>query len=136
MANYETHIRTNYFRVIDEQKFKALMNGLVSEDSIDLWEEDIDDVKHFGFGSNCTIDYPDENGDSNIELFFQELASLLPKDDAFIMMEIGHEKLRYLFGGCWIVTNNHKEFISLEHVAIARASELLCKPNFETKMEY
>ena len=40
MANYSCVIRTNYFHVKDEEKFKDLMGHAVGNaDSVMLWEE-------------------------------------------------------------------------------------------------
>ena len=52
MANYCCTIRTNYFHVKDEEKFRALMDRAYGcEDSIELWKErDANGNTVFGFG--------------------------------------------------------------------------------------
>ena len=40
MANYYAYIRTNYFRVKDEKKFREFMARVSgTEDRVELWEE-------------------------------------------------------------------------------------------------
>lgn len=39
MANYECTVRTNYFHVKDEEAFRKLVEGIVSEYGIKLFEK-------------------------------------------------------------------------------------------------
>ena len=52
MANYYCVMRTNYFRVKDEEKFLELMENVCSgEDELQIWSEtDAEGAKRFGFG--------------------------------------------------------------------------------------
>lgn len=52
MANYCCTIRTNYFHVKDETKFRSLMEQVYgSEDTIEVWEKrDDGGSTMFGFG--------------------------------------------------------------------------------------
>ena len=53
MANYYAYIRTNYFRVKDEKKFREFMARVSgTEDRVELWEEkDKNGNTVFGFGT-------------------------------------------------------------------------------------
>ena len=51
MANYYATIRTNYFSVTDERKFRGIIDSCCSEDTVHLFEETTPDgKKQFGFG--------------------------------------------------------------------------------------
>ena len=53
MANYYASIRTNYFRVKDEEEFRKFMAHVSgTEDRVELWEEkDKNGNTVFGFGT-------------------------------------------------------------------------------------
>ena len=57
MANYYCVMRTNYFRVKDEEKFLELMESVCSgEDDLQIWSEtDAEGAKRFGFGAYDNI---------------------------------------------------------------------------------
>ena len=51
VANYCCAIRSNYFRVKDEEEFREIMSHVYgSEDEISLFEEVLDNQRFFGFG--------------------------------------------------------------------------------------
>ena len=100
MANYECTTRTNYFRVTDEERYKELFGLLTAEMEIeDFTKEDGEKILH-GFGSYCDIDcYGDEeqeNLPADFDEWLEELQKILPEDEAFIYMQAGNEKLRYV----------------------------------------
>ncbi len=146
MANYLCSVRTNYFRVKDEEAFREFMGRVYgSEDNIDLWEE-TDDAgrKLFGFGcyggiSGVIAAKEDEDEDAD-ETSYDEFISRLQKyvadDDAIIIFEVGNEKLKYLVGHALIITSKEIENISLKLMATQLAAGLLENDNWQTQCEY
>ena len=126
MANYDATVRTNYFRVTNEKKWKELFNGLCCQDEIQDFTEKIDGITYHGFGAYGSIDYFDkETVEHNFDKFLNELQKILPDDEAFIYFESGYEKLRYVTGFSIVVTK--KEIVSenINDWAIKKAKELL-----------
>lgn len=132
MANYNCVIRTNYFRVIDEERYEELFGNLHG-DIIDFTKEDRKGNILHGFGSYTDIFYMFND---DMELFYTELQKILPDDEAFILIEVGHVKLRYICGYADIITNKNMESISLEDLAALKASELLDSEDFATSLNY
>ena len=136
MANYMGTARTNYFRVTDEEKWQELFNGLCCQDAIHDFTEEKDGVKYHGFGAYDSIEYIDEETEEyDFGVFVNELQKILPDNEAFIYMESGYEKLRYVTGFVLVVTNKETKSMSLDSWAISQARELLGS-NFTTKMNY
>ena len=96
MANYVGYARSNYFKVKDEEAFKAWVDGLPIEchegqdntfmvmepDGVSWpiyrWNDDIDDEEDIDF--------------------IGELSTHLADGWVAIVIEVGHEKMRYLHG--------------------------------------
>lgn len=142
MANYYCTSRTNYFRVTDEDAYGKLFENLCSEDNIeDFTKTDKDGVIWHGFGSYSTIDYvepsedEDSDNDPDFNLFAKQLQEILPENEAFVLLEAGNEKLRYITGYATIITKNDFRCIDLTEMARNECKKLL-GPDFETKMEY
>lgn len=136
MANYYANVRTNYFRVTDEEKYQKLFNRLGSEYQIEDFSEVKDGVMYHGFGAYGTIDFYDENDlEIDFDIFLKEMQEILPDNEAFIYFETGNEKLKYLVGSCIIVTN--KEIVSenIDDWAIKKSKELL-GDDFVTQINY
>ena len=142
MSNYYAYSRTNYFRVTDEEKYAELFSHLIgSEDSVEDFTEEKDGVKIHGFGCSSSIDFvvsaPDaEDPEYDFDFFLKELQKIIPKDEAFIFTEIGHEKLCYLTGYSIIVTKGKIEMIDLRSDSISKAREMLENDKFDTQLEY
>lgn len=136
MANYYGTVRTNYFRVTDEEKYKKLFENLCSEDDIHDFSETSEDgtILH-GFGSYATIDYPIEEDEYDLDEFIRQLQTILPNDEAFMLFEAGHEKLCYVGGYCTVATNKEVYYMSLDTWAKDKAKELL-GDDFETQTMY
>lgn len=63
MANYYGKVRTNYFRVTDEEKYLEIRRGLQgTEDTIEFWDEDRNGVLCHGFGCNSLLTYQENFG--------------------------------------------------------------------------
>ena len=135
MANYCCTVRTNYFRVKDEDKFKELMSRAhACEDQISVWEKLAGDgTKLFGFGCygcigglrNAECDEDDDADDNAYAELITGLQQCVAPGDAVIIMEAGNEKLRYVIGTVEIITSTGYDCISMERVAINRAREML-----------
>lgn len=73
--------------------------------------------------------------DDGMDSFYEELQKILPDDEAMILVESGHEKLRYVTGFATIVTNKEIRFLNVSDIAVKTAGEMLGK-KFETQMDY
>lgn len=146
MANYCCAIRTNYFRVKDEDKFRALMNRVYGlEDSVELWEEKHGEQTIFGFGCyggiagvrNAMSDEDDDiDEDTAYDEFVKGLQECVADDDAIIIMEAGNEKLRYVIGAATVITSNGYEYLDIERIATAKGAEMLNHPEWKTQCDY
>lgn len=146
MANYMCTVRTNYFHVKDAEKFKEIMEQVQGyEDEVKLWEEtDQDGNPVFGFGCESGIAgipcAPDDNGETEIDddsydRFIEMLQECVADDDAVIIMEAGHEKLRYVVGSAEIITSRSTKYLDISRLAVKTAGKMLgCE--FATKMDY
>lgn len=140
MANYYGVIRSNYFHVKDEERFRALMARTAGdEDSIELWNDEIDENGNpvFGFGVyggiTGVVDEDGEYDDNSYDRFIEGLKECVADDDAILIFEAGHEKLRYVGGGATIITAKSVEYIDLEDCARSKARELLGNEQWNTK---
>lgn len=146
MANYECAIRTNYFRVKDEGKFRELIDRVYGCDKRNfLWEkQEKTGSKLFGFGCyggisgvrNAAEDEDDSTDESAYDEFIDCLQGCVAEDDAIIIFEIGNEKLRYLTGTALIVTSKEVRFIDLQQMAVREVKDMLSDPQWYTSCEY
>ena len=146
MANYCCTIRTNYFHVKDERKFRDLMDRVYgSEDTVELWEsKDKNGNMVFGFGvyggisgvRNAKEDYDEDADETAYDEFIDGLQECVADDDAIIIFESGNENLRYVVGSATIITSKDYEYISITHTASKRAAELLNSSEWTTQCEY
>lgn len=142
MANYNCVVRTNYFHVKDMDAFLDLMNRTVgSEDGVELWEEtDQDGNPIYAFGCYGGIaglpnESDDEIDDDSYDRFTDELQKCVAENDAVIVMESGHEKLRYVTGSAFIITSNDTKYLDVETLAL-EATEKMVGTEFVTRMDY
>lgn len=136
MANYYATIRTNYFRVTDEEKYEWLFSGLCGECEVLDFTFEKDGVIWHGFGSYSSIGWinPDtEDADYDFDEFCTLLSEIMPEDEAFIYTEVGNEKLRYISGFSVIVTKKDIQVIDLISRSIDKAREMLGNPEWKTK---
>lgn len=97
MANYYASCRSNYFKVVDVDKFKAAMPSAIdvevcADGTVCLCGDDPDGA---GWPSSIYNDETDEFDDFDLE---QEIAPHLQPDSWCVLQEVGAEKLRYLVG--------------------------------------
>lgn len=143
MANYECTVRTNYFHVKDEEAFRKLVEGIVSEYGIELFEKnDPEGEKLFGFGSYgslygiCKDSEEDDDEYDEKEVLYQKLQSCVAEDDAVIILTAGNEHLRYVTGDAVCITHDKIEYLDLTCLAVAKAAEMLNNPLYSTVCEY
>jgi hypothetical protein len=126
--------------VKDAEKFNAIMAQTVADfDGVDVWTETAKDgTKLFGFGCFGMIAgiCPTENGDADFDEMCRQLSQVVADDDAIIIFENGHEKLRYVTGYATVITANAVKTVDLQAVAIEAAREALGNPKFTTECEY
>ena len=153
MANYYCKIRTNYFSVTDEEKFKKVIASCRASDTIEIFDEKQKDgsVKYGFFCDGSIHGLPDtesdalededeydedEDCDYNYDAFCEALQGILPNNDAIFITEIGNEKMRYLVGDCTIITRSDIKVITLRDEAMKLGREMLDISDYTTKMEY
>lgn len=131
MANYECVVRTNYFHVTDEGKFRGLLERFLPA-SCEVFTRVDDKGKNLvAFGSNEEIDWPEDDS-----TFISGLQECLAENDSIIVLEVGNEKLSYLVGAASIITRSGVETIDLISLAMNKAAEMLGNPNYTTQCEY
>lgn len=140
MANYYATIRTNYFSVTDEAKYREIIESCIAEDTLHIFEESTTDGKKmFGFGCYGYINgipAVEDEDETDLDAFYYALQSVLSEDDAIIITEVGNEKLRYLVGLCTVITNTDIQSIDVCCKAVELARIMLENPEFTTRMEY
>ena len=101
MANYYGNTRSNYFRVKNVAAFTEAMEAM----EVEVWtRQDTDQV-----GITCLGDsgaWPSYDGETEEEIDFSGIISEHIKEkEVCILMEVGNEKLRYLFGCAEAITS-------------------------------
>lgn len=145
MAEYICTIRTNYFHVKDPDAFRAFMGRVYgTTDFISFWQEqDLSGQPVFGFGThggigglrnaeeveNCDAD------DSAYDEFINGLQEHVAKGDAVILLEVGHEKLRYVHGSATVITSSEQCFLNISDLAKNKAADMLGSPGWDTQCE-
>jgi len=137
MAEYLATTRTNYFRVTDEKRYQELFAHLVADGDIEDFTEERDGVLYHGFGVYGSINYEEtEDFDYDFDIFLHELQKILPDDEAFIYIESGHEKLRYVDGCAVVVTSREIKNKCLISWTEDTVKELLGEDNTVTECSY
>lgn len=147
MANYCCAVRTNYFRVKDEDKFTEFMNNVVAECEVNVWRKELLDQTYFGFGCYGQIngvrvqdDDPNnadpEDEEISYDAFIDDLQDLVEDGDAIIIFESGNENLRYVVGEALVITATDYQFINLDDVAVEAAGKLLGRHDYATVCSY
>ena len=145
MGTYNCTIRTNYFRVKDEEMFRKLMDRVYGTSEVMLFERESENhTKFFGFGcygelSGLALSKDEEDPDceeSSYEEFLSRLSQHVAEDDAVIIMEAGAEKMNYVVGSTIIITKNDIQYIDMTNAAIEKAKDMLGNPSWDTKCDY
>lgn len=149
MANYNGVSRTNYFQVTDEERYAHLFKGITgSEDEVLSFDKETPDgtVLH-GFGAYGGLlwspakadgeeDWEDYDDTDSFDTFLTELQKILPDGEAFVLMETGHEKLRYLTGYFTVATNKDVRYGDLTTLAREQARTMLNDKDWRLNIEY
>lgn len=119
-----------------------LMDQVVgSEGEVELWKEtDQNGDPIFAFGCYGGIagirdDLDNEFDDDSYDRFIAKLQECLADKDAVIIMESGHEKLRYVTGSALIITVSDTIYLDLETLAL-EATKIMLGTEFVTRMDY
>ena len=148
MANYTCAVRTNYFKVRDPEAFRVFMQRVYGEeDHVSLWEQmDNSGVLRFGFGSYggigglrnepCDDDDEYDDDDDTYDAFIDGLQAHIAEDDACLIFEAGHEKLRYVTGSCTIVTAKETRHLDIADMGVRTVRDELLGPEWTTKTYY
>lgn len=147
MADYTCSVRTNYFRVTDEEKYKEIFSQLFGgneEKVFDLTKEKNGKIYH-GFGAyesvgcklqDCDPEYCIFYGYQCFSSFLSDLQKILPEDEAFIYTEIGNEELDYLNAYSIVLTKDNSSMVDLRRSAIMKAREMLGNEDFSTETSF
>ena len=134
MANYHCAVRTNRFRVIDENQFMEYMKRVEVDggEITILKDRDSSGSPIYGFSANGLIlgvsDYSEESVSIDEDMydnFIAGLQEIVSDDDAIIILEVGFSNTDDLSSTATIVTTFDTDYIDLQDVASDRAIELL-----------
>lgn len=114
MANYNCACRSSYFKIGRPKEFLEWLSTM-PDLAYSVKEQQTPDPKDFVVmiyvensdqaGWPCSR-YEDENAEDEIEIdFVQELSEFLAPGEVAIFMEVGNEKLRYLYGNACAVND-------------------------------
>lgn len=140
MANYMAFTRTNYFSVVDEEKFRSIVSSISAEDQATVFENELPDgKKQFGFGCyGCIYGLvtEDDEGGEDEDALHNALQQVLSEGDAIIITEVGYEKLRYLWAGSLIITKSNIEHIHHYDAVMQKTRAILGNSQFTTQLDY
>jgi len=133
-------MRTNYFRVTDVERLKAIVEKCEGSEGekVSLFDEIINSETLYGFGCTAPLQgyYDEEAEEYDFDSFLDDLQKVVAPGDAVIIMEIGYEKLCYVYGTAIIVTSETTESIDLTQLALQKAAEVVGNSDYQTKTEY
>lgn len=134
MANYEAYARSNYFHVNNMKNFLKWMKMYLPDAHLftkdNKKKEAITEQDLVAFGMESVFYLEDE------DQAIPKLQELLLEGEACIVVEAGHEKLRYVTGHSAIFTKNTVECISLDEKTRSRCAELLGQPDYQFDISY
>ena len=126
MANYVAKVRTNYFKVKDQDAWQAFCDRYEFTNIIDTQDgERLNGFMDTTMGHGLPTSYYDEKKDEDVEIdFTKELSKHIEDGWVAIIVEIGAEKYRYLLGFAVAVNSkNECRQVTLDEI-IERAKEL------------
>lgn len=136
MANFESTTRTNYFSVTDEEAFESIAGKLTSnEGSVSVWSRTEDEVKKYAFGAYGEILY-EGIPLTDSEAFLTEMQAILPDSEAFVIEEMGHEKLRYLSGVAYIITKHDNDCIDFDTFIRKKVHDMTQNNAYKCELDY
>lgn len=117
MANYYGQARTNYFAVKDDEAFVAEMSKL----PVEVITEEKDGKTLYGFldanqdgGGLDSYVYDSETEQEDSIDWIETLQKHVAPGWAVILMEVGHEKYRYLNAYTYVITESGFRELNLE----------------------
>ena len=134
MANYEAYARSNYFHVNNMKNFLKWMKMYLPDAHLftkdNKKKEAITEQDLVAFGMESDVYLKDE------DQAISSLQELLLEGEACVVMETGHEKLRYVAGHSTIFTKNTVEYVSLDEKTRSYCAELLGQPDYQLDISY
>ena len=135
MSNYNSVVRTNYFKVKKDEEFLDFFKKISSENGKPrLWSRENKGKREYAFGSVGELYYdgmPLHDSD-----FATHMQKMIPENEAVVLEEIGNEKLRYLNASAIIITSNDYAGMDFLDVLIGKAKSILQDDSFTCDMEY
>ena len=109
MTNYCCTVRSSYFYVTDEEKYKDLMKHIITcEDSLECWDKEKNGRIAHAFGCyDQILGYSDDpeawedyenDVDPDYDYFLQKLSEIIADGSTCVIMQAGNEQLRYVDG--------------------------------------
>ena len=163
MANCYGNTRTNYFRVADEEKFEEIISSVVCcEDTLEVWYKTVDGIKEYAFGANdsiagiCECSYCnscnnceykelenneecntcDCEGEYNYDKMCELLQTVVHPEDAIIIVETAHEKLRYVGASSTVITSKEIKHIDIWQESMEAVKNMLDKKEYTPVYTY
>lgn len=128
MADYLSWTRSNVFKVTDKEKFIDVINNLESGGIIEFHEHDGDkegETKVQFMVDGTPFGYETENGDFEFIPVIEDIQMLLPDGEVCVIIEVGHEKLRYVDASVLVITNETYFSKGLVEYAQEKSREML-----------
>lgn len=151
MSNYVGMYRTSYFRVTDEEKYRALVDGIKTENELcDFRKIDNEGLWHSLASKSPFVFYPEPleykieeyksehpnaseeelknlrfEANVDIDEFFNRLSEIMHEDDACVFIEIGYEDLDFMICHTFVVTKGNVRYRSIENSAREFVLDLL-----------
>lgn len=156
MANCYGNTRTNYFKVTDEKKFEQIINSVACcEDTLEVWSKTVDGTKEYAFGTNDSIqgicecehcEAVEKNevkydadlceGLYSYDKMCELLQSVVHPEDAIIIVETAHEKLRYVGASSTVITSKEIKYIDLWQESMEAVKNMLDKKEYTPVYTY
>lgn len=139
MANYIGTVKSNEFLVINKEKTEIILDSVETDGEFyyDIVPTNTDGVFKCWFGSTGSIfgintdflygaNYKDEEDcEPSYDLMISELQNVLIEDSYIKIVDVGYEKLRYVGGGCLVITKNDCKYVDISEVGDDIAHDLL-----------
>lgn len=128
MADYFSWTKSNIFRITDKEKFTDIINNLKSDGIIEFHEHDGDkegEIKVQFMVDGTPFGYETENGDFEFTPVIEDIQTLLPDDEVCVIIESGHEKLRYVDGSVLVISKETYFSKGLVEYAQEKSREIL-----------
>ena len=144
MSNYKAYVKTNYFKVKDEKKFKKIINSIECQEvKVKYFEKEINFEKYYAFRANSEILGICNCFNNNSEYIhkctysyknmIKLLQGVVSEDDAIILLEIGNEDTEIIDAYSTVITSNSVKNINLWELSIDKSKEMLKNERYTTE---